>query len=91
MVDTLPCTHETKLLEQLSTLTDQIAQGMEALEAVTSRVEQMADVTATSEAVRDEMLPAMAQLRQAVDQAETITASSCWPYPSYGQLLFGVR
>ena len=91
VVDTLPCTHETKLLEQLSTLTDRIAQGMEALEVVTDRVEQMADVTATSEAVRDEMLPAMAQLRQAVDQAETITASSFWPYPSYGQLLFGVR
>ena len=91
VVGTLPCTHETKLLEQLSTLTDQIAQGMEALEAVTSRVEQMADVTATSEAVRDKMLPTMAQLRQAVDQAETITASSFWPYPSYGQLLFGVR
>lgn len=91
VVDTLPCTHETKLLEQLSTLTDQIAQGMEALEVVTDRVEQMADVTATSEAVRDEMLPAMVQLRQAVDQAETITASSFWPYPSYGQLLFGVR
>ena len=63
VVGTLPCTHETKLLEQLSTLTDQIAQGMEALEAVTSRVEQMADVTATSEAVRDAMLPTMAQLR----------------------------
>ena len=91
VVGTLPCTHETKLLEQLSTLTDQIAQGMEALEVVTDRVEQMADVTATSEAVRDEMLPAMVQLRQAVDQAETITASSFWPYPSYGQLLFGVR
>ena len=91
VVGTLPCTHETKLLEQLSTLTDQIAQGMEALEVVTDRVEQMEDVTATSEAVRDEMLPAMAQLRQAVDQAETITASSFWPYPSYGQLLFGVR
>ena len=91
VVGTLPCTHETKLLEQLSTLTDQIAQGMEALEVVTDRVEQMADVTATSEAVRDKMLPTMAQLRQAVDQAETITASSFWPYPSYGQLLFGVR
>ena len=91
VVGTLPCTHETKLLEQLSTLTDQIAQGMEALEAVTDRVEQMEDVTATSEAVRDKMLPTMAQLRQAVDQAETITASSFWPYPSYGQLLFGVR
>ncbi len=91
VVGTLPCTHETKLLEQLSTLTDQIAQGMEALEVVTDHVEQMEDVTATSEAVRDEMLPAMVQLRQAVDQAETITASSFWPYPSYGQLLFGVR
>ena len=91
VLSTLPCTHEEKLLEQLCTLTDQIAQNMETLEALESRVEQLDDVTQTSEAVRDQVLPAMEQLRQAVDQAETTTASEFWPYPSYGQLLFGVR
>ena len=91
VLDTLPCTHETKLLEQLSTLTDQIAQNLDALESVASSTEQLSDVTETSEAVRDQVLPAMAQLRQAVDQAETITSAKFWPYPSYGQMLFGVR
>ena len=91
VMDTLPCTHETKLLEQLSTLTDQIAQNLDALESVASSTEQLSDVTETSEAVRDQVLPAMAQLRQAVDQAETITSAKFWPYPSYGQMLFGVR
>ena len=33
----------------------------------------------------------MNELRVAVDEMETLTAKSDWPYPSYGDLLFGVR
>ena len=29
--------------------------------------------------------------RAAVDETETLTASDCWPYPTYGDLLFSVR
>ena len=30
-------------------------------------------------------------LRATVDEAETQTAAGCWPYPTYGELLFSVR
>ena len=39
---------------------------------------------------RDEVLPAMEALRSAADELETVTDAKLWPYPSYGQLLFGI-
>ena len=33
----------------------------------------------------------MAELRLAVDEMETLTSRACWPYPTYGELLFSVR
>jgi glutamine synthetase len=32
----------------------------------------------------------MAALRAVCDEAETVTAASYWPFPTYGDLLFGV-
>ena len=37
------------------------------------------------------ILPLMEEIRTAVDEAETITASEYWPYPSYGDILFSVQ
>ena len=44
-----------------------------------------------SYAIRDALLPAMATLRLACDEAETLCPKSYWPFPTYGDLLFGVR
>ena len=41
--------------------------------------------------IRDDILQKMAELRVVCDEAETITAEEYWPFPTYGQLLFGVR
>ena len=49
------------------------------------------DTIKESEMIRDKVLPKMAELRTPVDAAETITAKDYWPYPSYGDLLFGVK
>ena len=35
-------------------------------------------------------LPKMSELRAACDEAETLTAKSYWPFPTYSDLLFGV-
>ena len=40
---------------------------------------------------RDNVLAAMADLRTAVDAMEVKTAAGCWPYPSYGEMLFSVK
>jgi glutamine synthetase len=41
--------------------------------------------------MRDEVIPAMEALRAAVDEAETLTASDFWPFPTYGDILFSVK
>ena len=41
--------------------------------------------------IRDTILGKMSALRVAVDEAEMLTAEKYWPYPSYCDLLFGVR
>ena len=33
----------------------------------------------------------MIDLRATVDEMEIYTDASCWPYPSYGEMLFSVR
>ena len=41
--------------------------------------------------IRDELLIKMEELRHVCDEAETITAKEYWPFPTYGDLLFGVK
>ena len=41
--------------------------------------------------IRDILLQKMAELRVVCDEAETITADSYWPFPTYCDLLFGVH
>ena len=41
--------------------------------------------------IRDTVLVAMSELRVACDEAETVTAEKYWPFPTYGDLLFGIR
>ena len=35
--------------------------------------------------------PDMAALRRPADGLETLTAAEYWPFPTYGELLFGVK
>ena len=49
-----------------------------------------ADITERAFCIRDEVLGRMEALRRLCDEAETVTAASFWPFPTYGDLLFGV-
>ena len=87
----LPCTYETNLVRKLSMLADQISQKTEELEEILMALGDYSDVTEQSYAIRDKVLPKMSELRAVADEAETVTAAKYWPYPTYGDLLFGVR
>ena len=85
------CAYETALLEKLSGLTDQIAARTAELEQLVEELAEANDIRTESEGIRDRVLPQMDRLRRACDEAETITAKRYWPFPTYGDLLFGVR
>ncbi len=89
--ETISCGYETGLVEKLSTLVEQIAAKTDCLESSLQQVKAIDNVTEESAAIRDLILPAMETLRADCDTAETLTAESYWPFPTYGDLLFGVR
>ncbi len=89
--ETLDCRYETELLGKLSALTAQISDRTDALQTVCDKIDGIGDITAQAYAIRDELIPAMETLRKAADEAETVTAAEAWPFPTYGDLLFGVR
>ena len=91
VISGIACGYETSLIAKLSELTDQIAERTDALEAAVLEVKNATDVFQESAAIRDTVLEKMATLRAAADEAETVTAEKYWPFPTYGELLFGVR
>ena len=87
----LACRHEKSLIAKLSGLSDEIDAAAAALEAELIKYRAISDVTEASCMIRDDILQKMAELRVVCDEAETLTAESYWPFPTYGDLLFGVR
>ncbi len=88
-VPVLPCRADTKLLTKLSSLADGIDEAIDELEGALAACAE-GDVTSQAFRIRDELLDKMAALRSVCDEAETLTAASYWPFPTYGDLLFGV-
>ena len=91
VISDVPCGYETGLIVKLSALADQIAERTDALEEAVLELKRSTDVFQESAAIRDTVLGRMASLRAAADEAETVTAEKYWPFPTYGELLFGVR
>ena len=88
-VSALPCRADIKLITRLGTLIDKIDDATVELEkCITAKDDE--DITVQAFHIRDELLDRMAALRAVCDEAETLTASDYWPFPTYGDLLFGV-
>ena len=83
--------YEKEKLKTLSSLEDSIDASVSALESSLIRLRAIDDVTDSAFVIRDVILQKMAELRVACDEAETLTAKKYWPFPTYGDLLFGVR
>ena len=86
----LCCSYEKKRITKLSALVDQIDAAVDDLDAALITLGMTGDITAQAELIRDEVLPKMSLLRAPADEAETLTAKKYWPFPTYGDLLFGV-
>jgi glutamine synthetase len=80
---------ESELIKKLTELVVRIDAAEKALEKSIADCEE-GDITAQAFRIRDELLPRMTELRAPCDEAETLTAADYWPFPTYGDLLFGV-
>ncbi len=87
----LPWGYEKKQLRRLASLVDAIDDRVDDLEEKLIRLDTLSGSMEEAAFIRDEILPGMGALRAAADEAETQTAAGYWPFPTYGDLLFGVK
>ena len=89
--ESLPCDAEIKVIEKLSKLLVCFQNKIEALEAKVNEAKGIEDVADQAMFYGKEVFGAMNELRAIGDEMGTSTAADYWPYPSYAELLFGVR
>lgn len=87
----ISCRYENDLLKKLSRLEEQIAVRAEELEDAVLKLQSAGDIEEEAYMIRDIILSKMCELRVACDEAETMTAKKYWPFPTYSDLLFGVK
>ena len=90
-VPTASCKYETGLIEKLSSLVDSASDAAAKLTEALEKYQTINDVTDAACFIRDDILEKMAELRSYCDKAETLTAKKYWPFPTYGDLMFGVK
>ena len=87
----LACAYETGLIKKLSDAADKIAVKTDELSDAIIKVHDAGGVIEESAMLRDTVLPIMCELRVLCDEAETVTAKSYWPFPTYADILFSVK
>ena len=81
---------EVQLLTEISDLSAEMLDKINALEAAVETTEGLA-LTEQAPIFLKEVLPKMEELRVVSDKLEKLTAEEFWPFPSYGDLLFSTK
>ena len=77
---------ESTLIRQLSGYTDSLYDALDTLRHVMENVPKHPEAAAMY--YHDTVVPGMNALRSHADTLEMLTDRSCWPYPTYSDLLF---
>ena len=87
----IPCEYEIGIVKRLSVLCDRVSKAADELQSAVIKLDDAENIDSEAYMIRDTVLVKMANLRTAVDEAETITSKDFWPFPSYADMLFSVR
>ncbi len=85
------CDAEIDLIEKLSKLLNCFYKKINVLETQVNTAREISDVAQRALFYGEEVFNAMNELRAVGDEMEVSVSSQYWPYPSYGELLYGVR
>ena len=81
---------EENLLKKISKLSANLETKLNDLVGQVLAVREIKDNHALAVAYREQVFTAMSELRQIVDELETLTSSKHWPIPTYSEILNSV-
>lgn len=82
--------YEKDIVSRLTEISNAIFELNTILDRKLIEVTKINSVKAKAEFYSKKIIPVMNEIRWLADEAETITDSKYWPYPSYGEILFRV-
>ncbi|MCR5145338.1 MAG: glutamine synthetase III [Lachnospiraceae bacterium] len=82
---------EIKKLQRASELTEAMDAGLDKLEADIKKAKDIEDTYELAKFHHDVVFADMNELREVVDELETVVPSDVWPYPTYGEILYSVK
>ena len=84
------CTFEEQTVTALSGLSAKLYGETLSLSDALTKAAKAAGPAAVADCYKNDVIGAMAALRATADALESITAANRWPFPTYGELLFGI-
>jgi glutamine synthetase len=81
---------EEDLLGRISKLSASLLKKLTTLENAILESKEDREILAQASFYRDKVCTAMSELREIVDELETLVAKKYWPLPSYAELLYSV-
>ena len=81
---------EKELISRLSAANTEIYHLTADLKMAVSKAEKIDDMTEKARFYHDSVIRLMEDIRCYADSAESVVSKDCWPYPSYGDLLFKI-
>ncbi len=85
------CTYEKENIKNLCTLIGACNRAVKKTEQDLISAKSITDGAELAEFYKSTIIDDMKAIRIPADEMETIASSEKWPYPSYGELLFGIR
>ncbi|MCL2069768.1 MAG: glutamine synthetase III [Treponema sp.] len=84
------CSLEDSLLGKISALSAKLIEQLRTLEAADEKAKAEGKIEAQTALFGGKVIAAMSELRQTVDELESLVAKKHWPLPSYAELLYSV-
>jgi len=84
------CALEKDIIRRLSDLNAQAYGAVQRLRDAETTAASTENTRERAECYCNRVLPIMTELRAAIDEMETLTASKSWPVPTYGDMMFRV-
>ncbi len=87
---TIDYVYEKEMVEKISHLSSQAYAQVKRLQSTLDDATNVCNPQSLAVYYKDIVLPIMDALRASVDELETLVSADYWPFPTYGELLFGI-
>jgi glutamine synthetase len=90
LIPDIDCELEEEMIISLSSISKSLYKSVQELDNALIEVNAIEDCLGAAEYYNKKVLAIMKEIRIAADTLETMSSSSSWPFPTYGELLFSV-